>query len=75
MHNKTTENKGFFITFEGLDGCGKSTQIKMAEDYLTSIGKSFVKTINPGGTELGKKLREILLHEKSKIYSDAELLL
>lgn len=50
------------ITFEGIEGCGKTTQIKMAGDYLAAAGVPFIITEEPGGTPLGKKIREILLN-------------
>jgi dTMP kinase len=65
-----------FITFEGIEGCGKTTQIRMAGEYLTAKGVSFVITEEPGGTPLGKKIREILLNRGPySISSTAELLL
>ncbi len=53
-----------FITFEGPDGSGKSTQAKLLAEYLEKQGKSVVLTREPGGTELGKTLRNILLESK-----------
>ncbi len=53
---------GLFITFEGIDGVGKSTQADLLETYLTENGRSVVRTFEPGGTELGKSIRQLLLH-------------
>ena len=50
-----------FITFEGLDGSGKSTQIEAARGFLESLGRDVVLTHEPGGTELGERLREAFL--------------
>lgn len=54
--------KGLFISFEGVDGVGKTTQLHRLRDYIESRGISAVTTFEPGGTELGKDLRRILLH-------------
>ena len=51
-----------FITFEGIEGSGKTTQIKLAKDYLEARGFSLVATDEPGGTPLGKIIREMLLN-------------
>ena len=68
--------KGTFITFEGIDGCGKSTQIAMLEEYLSSKGEQVVKVREPGGTVVGEKIREILLSKKNDSMTPmAELLL
>lgn len=53
--------KGKFITFEGTEGCGKTTQAEMLADYLREEGKDVVLVREPGGTAVGKKIREILL--------------
>lgn len=54
--------KGLFITFEGVDGCGKSTQINLLAQYLKERGYEVLLTREPGGKGLGEKLREILLN-------------
>ena len=51
-----------FITFEGIDGCGKSTQVSRFEPTLKETGVSFIVTSEPGGTKIGQALRKILLH-------------
>src|SRR5262249_1682708 len=52
---------GKLITFEGIDGCGKSTQLRLLEQYLLERGLPVLSTREPGGTELGKKIRSALL--------------
>jgi dTMP kinase len=51
-----------FISFEGLDGCGKTTQVELLEAYLETRDFEVVGTREPGGTELGETLRQIVLH-------------
>ncbi len=54
--------RGLFITFEGADGCGKTTQLNMLKDYLTGKSYDVLLTREPGGRGLGEKVREILLN-------------
>ena len=54
--------KGLFITFEGADGCGKTTQINLLKKYLEENGHNVLFTREPGGKGLGEKVREILLN-------------
>ncbi len=58
--------KGTFITFEGLDRSGKTTQISLLEKHLISIGAKVIITREPGGTSVGEKLREMLLDIKEQ---------
>lgn len=51
----------FFVTFEGIEGCGKTTQISLLASFFEKIRKPFLLTREPGGTKLGEKIREILL--------------
>ncbi len=68
--------RGKLITFEGVDGCGKSTQMRLLEQYLMKRGVAVISTREPGGTELGKKIRSALLDgEKGSVEPLAELLL
>jgi len=67
--------KSKFITFEGSEGCGKSTQSEMLFRYLKSKGLKVVYLREPGGVKLSEKIREILLNPESKISPEAETLL
>lgn len=71
MNNK----KGLFITFEGADGCGKTTQIQLLNEYLNSKNIETVVTLEPGGSDIGKKLREILLHYNGHVSDVCEMFL
>lgn len=64
--------KGLFITFEGTDGCGKTTQIKLLKEYLESMGKKVLLTREPGAKGLGVKLREILLNYDGEVSPNCE---
>ena len=57
--------RGFFLTFEGLDGSGKTTQIRLLRETLARDGYSIVETRQPGGTPLGDRVRALLLDSKS----------
>ncbi|MDC8756967.1 dTMP kinase [Janthinobacterium fluminis] len=63
-----------FITFEGIDGAGKSTHIGFVADFLRARGVALVTTREPGGTALGEKLRDVLLHEKMHLETEALLM-
>jgi dTMP kinase len=65
---------GKFITFEGIDGAGKSTHLAFVADLLRECGKQVVVTREPGGTALGEALRNILLHEKMHLETEALLM-
>ncbi len=65
-----------FITFEGLDFCGKSTQVTLLKEKLEAMGKNVTLIREPGGTQISEKVREILLDkENSEMHIEAELLL
>ncbi len=66
---------GLFITFEGGDGVGKSTQVRLLADHLASQGHTVVTTREPGGTQLGQEIRNIVLHHRGDIAPRAEALL
>jgi dTMP kinase len=67
---------GRFITFEGMDGCGKTTQLRILAKALREGGQAVVETVEPGGTEIGQQIRRILLDPASSSISPrTELLL
>ena len=68
--------EGLFLTLEGVDGSGKTTQMRLLVEYLRSLGHTVVESIEPGGTGIGKQIRSILLEAANKDLSPtAELLL
>lgn len=67
--------KGRFITFEGVDGAGKSTQLALAEKLLKDRGVASIVTREPGGTAIGEKLRELLLNGTDAPLAETEALL
>ena len=69
------QHPGLFLTFEGGDGSGKSTQAALLEEWLLSQGRTVARTREPGGTDVGNEIREIVLHRRGHIASRAEALL
>lgn len=67
--------RGLFISVEGIDGAGKSTHVAFISSYLKDKGYEVVETREPGGTVLGEKIRDLLLHSDEKIHRITELLL
>lgn len=57
--------KGFFVTFEGIEGCGKTTQVSLAARWLAGQGREICQTREPGGTEIGSQIRKILLSDRT----------
>jgi dTMP kinase len=66
--------RGLFISFEGIDGAGKSTHIAAVADWFRARGRAVTLTREPGGTPLSEKLRELLLHEAMDPLSEAMLM-
>ena len=67
--------RGLFITFEGIDGAGKSTHVAWSAEFLRGRGIALTSTREPGGTGLGEKLRELLLAAEGCIHAETEALL
>ena len=59
---KMSISRGIFISFEGIDGCGKSTQVKMLVEYLNQSGSETIMVREPGGTKISEEIRDILLN-------------
>ena len=67
-------NLGKFITLEGVDGAGKTTHIEFIKNYLSNLNINYVMTREPGGTGLGEKLRDILLHDEMNPQTETMLM-
>ncbi|MDD5599824.1 MAG: dTMP kinase [Victivallaceae bacterium] len=69
--------KGCFITFEGPEGAGKSTQMRLLKNYISGLGRECLTTREPGGTPIAEQLREVIKHHDSKepLFDASELLL
>lgn len=67
--------RGLFVTLEGGDGSGKTTQAELLERWLVERGRTVVRTREPGGTDVGIEVREIVLHHRGEIAPRAEALL
>jgi len=73
MTRSTPAARGKFITFEGIDGAGKSTHIQYVGELIRARGVELVSSREPGGTPLGEKLRELVLHEAMHLETEALL--
>jgi dTMP kinase len=69
------KEKGLFITFEGIDGSGKSTQLKLTQNYLKKLGYAVKILREPGSTPLSEKIRRLLLNKNINISPASELML
>lgn len=67
---RAEERTGKFITFEGCDGCGKSTQLRLFSEYLEKTGTPYIFTREPGGGKISEAIREILLSGKNTEMTD-----
>ncbi|MBO3663758.1 dTMP kinase [Microbacterium stercoris] len=68
-------SSGLWITFEGGDGSGKTTQARLLQEWFEGTGRTVVRTREPGGTEVGDLIRDIVLHHRGDIAPRAEALL
>jgi dTMP kinase len=73
MGHNASMSKGIFISFEGIDGAGKSTHIQGLAEAFTQQGRTVTLTREPGGTQLAEALREMLLHQPMDAWSEALL--
>ena len=73
--SNATPGRGLFITFEGGDGAGKSTQQTRLVEWLQGQGRTVLTTREPGGTDLGEEFRELVLHRRGEMAPRAEALL
>lgn len=67
-------SRGWFISFEGMDGAGKSSHIQRSNEFLQKLGKTVHITREPGGTPLSEKIRELVIHESMNIKTEALLM-
>ncbi len=70
-----TSQRGLWVTFEGGDGSGKTTQSLLLQEWLEAEGRTVVRTREPGGTEVGDLIRDIVLHHRGDVAPRAEALL
>ena len=70
-----TSRAGLWVTLEGGDGAGKTTQAILLQEWLEASGRTVVRTREPGGTEVGVLIRDIVLHHRGEVAPRAEALL
>src|SRR5262249_41464066 len=70
-----SRSRGIFVTLEGPEGAGKTTQLKLLSKHLDALGLKHIVTRDPGGTPLGKQIRRILLNPETPVCPVTELLL
>lgn len=75
FNEKKTQPKGLFVTFEGIDGTGKTTQLHKLAAYLESTGIPVKKTREPGGTSISEQIRSLILDASTDMLPETELLL
>lgn len=75
MTSEPSRARGLWITLEGGDGSGKTTQAALLEQWLKGLGRTVVRTREPGGTEVGLLVRDIVLHHRGEVSPRAEALL
>ena len=68
-------SRGLFISLEGIDGVGKSTQVERLAEFFRAQGRTVLTTFEPGGTDLGQEIRHLLLHRKGDVAPRSEALL
>jgi dTMP kinase len=73
--SEASGRNGLFVTFEGGDGTGKTTQAALLEEWLREQGREVVRTREPGGTDVGVLVRDIVLHHRGEVSPRAEALL
>ena len=75
MTSEPSGARGLWVTLEGGDGSGKTTQAALLEQWLKGLGRTVVRTREPGGTEVGLLVRDIVLHHRGEVSPRAEALL
>ena len=70
-----TPRPGLWVTLDGGDGAGKTTQAALLQQWLEASGRTVVRTREPGGTEVGVLIRDIVLHHRGEVAPRAEALL